>query len=317
MSDPLKAANVIEARGLLKLYGSTRAVDAIDLSIAKGEIFGLLGPNGAGKTTAILMMLGLTETSGGTVDVLGFNPVRQPLEVKRRVGYLPDAVGFYDHLTARENLIYTARLLAMPRRETTARIMEALASVQLADVADKRVATYSRGMRQRLGIAEIVMKRAEVAILDEPTSGLDPHATFELLEMIRGLKKLGVAVLISSHLLDRVQSVCDRVALFNKGKIALMGTVVELANQVLGAGHPILVEASGIDVPAALRGIEGVQQVLPDGEGIWRVVADREVRAVVAQRIVAAGGSLTRLAELQPSLEEVYTRYFEEERRAA
>jgi len=195
--------------------------------------------------------------------------------------------------------------------------MEALSAVQLADVADKRVATYSRGMRQRLGIAEIVMKRAEVAILDEPTSGLDPHATFELLEMIRGLKKSGVAVLLSSHLLDRVQSVCDRVALFNKGKIALMGTVVELANQVLGAGHPILIEASGTDVPAALKGIEGVQQVLPDGEGTWRVVADRDIRAAAAQRIVTAGGSLTRLAELQPSLEEVYTRYFEEERRAA
>jgi ABC-2 type transport system ATP-binding protein len=322
MSDPLTAENVIEARGLLKLYGSARAVDAIDLSIRKGEIFGLLGPNGAGKTTTILMMLGLTETSGGTVDVLGFDPVRQPLEVKRRVGYLPDAVGFYDHLTARENLVYIARLLDIPRRETDGRIMEALRAVQLADVADKRVATYSRGMRQRLGIAEIVMKRAEVAILDEPTSGLDPHATFELLEMIRGLKKSGVAVLLSSHLLDRVQSVCDRVALFNKGKIALMGTVVELANQVLGAGHPILIEASGTDVPAALKGIEGVQQVVPDGpqgqeRGIWRVVADRDIRAAAAQRIVGAGGSLTRLAELQPSLEEVYTRYFEEERRAA
>jgi len=322
MSDPLTAENVIEARGLLKLYGSARAVDSIDLSIRKGEIFGLLGPNGAGKTTTILMMLGLTETSGGTVDVLGFDPVRQPLEVKRRVGYLPDAVGFYDHLTARENLVYIARLLDIPRRETDGRIMEALRAVQLADVADKRVATYSRGMRQRLGIAEIVMKRAEVAILDEPTSGLDPHATFELLEMIRGLKKSGVAVLLSSHLLDRVQSVCDRVALFNKGKIALMGTVVELANQVLGAGHPILIEASGTDVPAALKGIEGVQQVVPDGpqgqeRGIWRVVADRDIRAAAAQRIVGAGGSLTRLAELQPSLEEVYTRYFEEERRAA
>jgi ABC-2 type transport system ATP-binding protein len=276
----------------------------------------LLGPNGAGKTTTILMMLGLTETSGGSVEVLGFNPVRQPLEVKRRVGYLPDAVGFYDNLTARENLVYIARLLDIPRRQSDARIMEALRAVQLADVADKRVATFSRGMRQRLGIAEIVMKKAEVAILDEPTSGLDPHATFELLEMIRGLKKAGVAVLLSSHLLDRVQSVCDRVALFNHGKIALMGTVVELANQVLGAGHPILVEATGIDVPAALKGIEGVQRVVQEGDG-FRIVADRDVRAAAAQRIVGAGGSLTRLAELQPSLEEVYTRYFEEARRAA
>ncbi len=309
--------NVIEARGLLKVYGATRAVDAIDIDIRRGEIFGLLGPNGAGKTTTILMMLGLTETSGGKVSVLGFDPVRQPLQVKRRVGYLPDAVGFYDHMTARENLTYTARLLAIPRREATDRIMEAMKSVALDDVIDKRVSTYSRGMRQRLGIAEIVMKRAEVAILDEPTSGLDPHATFELLEMIRGLKRAGVAVLLSSHLLDRVQSVCDRVALFNKGKIALMGTVVELANQVLGAGHPLLVEASGIDVAAALRGVEGVQQVVPAGEGAWRVVADRDVRAAVALRIVQAGGALTKLSDLQPSLEEVYTHYFEGERRAA
>jgi ABC-2 type transport system ATP-binding protein len=309
--------NVIEARGLLKVYGATRAVDAIDLNIRRGEIFGLLGPNGAGKTTTILMMLGLTETSGGSVSVLGFDPVRQPLQVKRRVGYLPDAVGFYDHMTARENLTYTARLLAIPRRESNARIMDALKSVVLDDVADKRVSTFSRGMRQRLGIAEIVMKKAEVAILDEPTSGLDPHATFELLEMIRGLKKAGVAVLLSSHLLDRVQSVCDRVALFNKGKIALMGTVVELANQVLGAGHPLLVEATGIDVAAALRGVEGVQQVLSAGEGAWRVIADRDVRATVAQRIVSSGGALTRLSDLQPSLEEVYTHYFEGERHAA
>jgi ABC-2 type transport system ATP-binding protein len=309
--------NVIEARGLLKVYGATRAVDAIDIDIRRGEIFGLLGPNGAGKTTTILMMLGLTETSGGTVSVLGFDPVRQPLQVKRRVGYLPDAVGFYDHLTARENLAYTARLLAIPRRESTARIEEAMKSVALDDVIDKRVSTYSRGMRQRLGIAEIVMKKAEVAILDEPTSGLDPHATFELLEMIRGLKRAGVAVLLSSHLLDRVQSVCDRVALFNKGKIALMGTVVELANKVLGAGHPLLVEATGIDVAATLRGVEGVQQVVPAGEDAWRVVADRDVRAAVAQRVVQAGGALTKLSDLQPSLEEVYTHYFEGERHAA
>jgi ABC-2 type transport system ATP-binding protein len=309
--------NVIEARGLLKLYGATRAVDAIDLSIRRGEIFGLLGPNGAGKTTTILMMLGLTETSGGTVRVLGFDPVRQPLEVKRRVGYLPDAVGFYDYLTARENLRYTARLLAISRRDAEKRILDALESVQLGAVADKRVSTFSRGMRQRLGIAEIVMKKAEVAILDEPTSGLDPHATYELLEMIRELKRAGVAVLLSSHLLDRVQSVCDRVALFNNGKIALMGTVVELANQVLGAGHPLLVEATGADIAGALRGVAGVQQVVANGEGAWRVIADRDVRAAVASCIVLGGGSLTKLDDLQPSLDEVYTRYFEEARHAA
>ncbi len=309
--------NVIEVSGLVKSYGPQRAVNGIDLAIRRGEIFGLLGPNGAGKTTTILMLLGLTDASGGRIDVLGFDPVRQPLEVKRRVGYLPDAVGFYDHLTARENLSYTARLLGLPRREIDDRIVEALQAVKLHDVIDRRVATFSRGMRQRLGIAEIVMKRAEVAILDEPTSGLDPHSTFELLEMIRGLKRSGVAVLLSSHLLDRVQSVCDRVALFNKGSIALMGTVVELANKVLGAGHPLQVEASGVDVAAILGAVEGIQNVLQDPDGSWRITADRDVRAAVARHIVEAGGSLTRLADLQPSLEEVYTRYFREARHAA
>ena len=186
------------------------------------------------------------------------------------------------------------------------------------EIAGKKVVIVGGASGFGRASAELLASRgAEVAILDEPTSGLDPHATFELLEMIRGLKRRGVAVLLSSHLLDRVQSVCDRVALFNKGKVALMGTVVELANQVLGAGHPILLEATGTDVPEALRGLEGVQQVMSDGQGAWKVVADRDVRGAAARRIVEAGGSLLRLADLQPSLEEVYTRYFEEARRAA
>ena len=179
------------------------------------------------------------------------------------------------------------------------------------------VHTLSVGEMQRVELIRALLTQPKILILDEPTSGLDPHATHELLEMIRDLKKAGVAVLLSSHLLDRVQSVCDRVALFNKGKIALMGTVVELANQVLGAGHPLLVEASGVDVASTLKSIEGVQQVVDTGQGAWRVVADRDVRAAAAQHIIAAGGSLTRLAELQPSLEEVYTRYFQEQRHAA
>ena len=311
MSDPLMADNVIEARGLLKLYGSQRAVDAIDLDIHRGEIFGLLGPNGAGKTTTILMMLGLTEVSGGTVEVLGFNPVREPLEVKRRVGYLPDSVGFYDHMTARENLLYTARLLDIPRSQTGRRIMEALESVKLADVADKRVATFSRGMRQRLGIAEIVMKQAEVAILDEPTSGLDPHATAELLDMIRALKRDGVAVLISSHLLERVQSICDRVALFHAGRIALLGTVPELARQVLGGGYTVEVEADGHGLAERLAAVPGVRSVEPAGPGRFRLLAEGDMRPQAAAAVVGAGGQLRHLSVEVPSLDAIYNRYFQ------
>jgi ABC-2 type transport system ATP-binding protein len=307
---------VIEARGLRKDYGATAAVAGIDLDVHRGEIFGLLGPNGAGKTTTILMALGLTEPTGGTVSVLGHDPVRDPLAVKRRVGYLPDAVGFYDNLTARQNLRYTLRLAGVPRDDAERRIVDAMARVRLSDVLDRRVSTYSRGMRQRLGIAEIIAKNAEIAILDEPTSGLDPQATLELLDLIRHLKADGVAVLLSSHLLERVQSICDRVALFSRGIIALQGTVRELGQKVLGAGHAAHVEASGIDVEAKLKSVAGVQKVEKDDRG-WRLIADHDVMAEVAQIIVQSGGRLQRLAIAEPSLEAIYARYFQEHRDAA
>jgi ABC-2 type transport system ATP-binding protein len=308
MSDDL----VIEARGLTRRYGRgpALAVDHIDLAIKKGEIFGLLGPNGAGKTTTILMILGLTESTEGTVSVLGHNPLREPLQVKRRVGYLPDAVGFYDNLSARENLIYTARLAGIEKAEAKKRIEEAMARVRLTDVLDNRVSTYSRGMRQRLGLAEILMKRAEIAILDEPTSGLDPHATFEFLDMIRELKADGVAVLISSHALEQVQSVCDRVALFSKGKIALQGTVEELGEQVLGTRHDLLVEAEGAGLADRLRKIEGVSAVENEGRSLM-VRADRDVTAEVVAATTRDGGRLRQIRAIEPSLDAIYNRYFE------
>ncbi len=307
---------VVSARNLTKRYGRVTAVDGINLAVQRGEIFGLLGPNGAGKTTTILMLLGLTEVTSGRIDVLGFDPARDPLEVKRRIGYLPDSVGFYDNLTAYENLRYTARLARIDRSEIEDRIASALKRVRLDQVADRRVATFSRGMRQRLGLAEVLLKRAEVAILDEPTSGLDPQSTYELLEMIRGLKADGVAVLLSSHLLDRVQSVCDRVALFHRGRIALQGTVAELAREVLGGGFTILVEARGTDT-ATLAAIPGVRQVTDEGDGRYRLLADSDLRSEVAGRIVSGGGTLLRLNMLEPSLDAIYARYFEGARDAA
>jgi ABC-2 type transport system ATP-binding protein len=306
------SAPVIEAKGLTKHYDGTAAVNDISFTLAPGEIFGLLGPNGAGKTTTILMLLGLTDITSGEARVLGHDPVREPLAVKRRVGYLPDAVGFYDYLTARDNLHYTARLIGLGPAERGAAIDAALARVNLADVADKRVGTFSRGMRQRLGLAEILMKDAAIAILDEPTSGLDPQATLELLEMIRDLKRRGVSVLLSSHLLDRVQSVCDRVALFEGGRIRLIGTVSELGRQVLGGGFAVDVEASGEGLAARLATVPGVHSVEPAGPDRLRLLADRDVRPDAAAAVVAAGGKLFHLSVEQASLEAIYARYFQE-----
>jgi ABC-2 type transport system ATP-binding protein len=302
---------VIEVRNLTKRYGGTKAVDAISFTVDRGEIFGLLGPNGAGKTTTILMLLGLTDISDGEARVLGHDPVREPLQVKRRVGYLPDSVGFYDHLTAADNLHYTARLIGIPAAERDTRINSALARVGLADVVDHRVRTFSRGMRQRLGLAEILMKNVEIAILDEPTSGLDPQATAELLAMIRDLKRDGVAVLLSSHLLERVQSVCDRVALFHRGRLALVGTVAELGRQVLGGGFAVEVEAQGAGLAQRLAKIPGVSAVEEQGGDRIRLLADRDVRADAAAEVVAAGGRLNRLSIEEQSLEAIYARYFQ------
>ena len=302
---------VIEARNLTKRYDGTAVVKSISFSVARGEIFGLLGPNGAGKTTIILMLLGLSEISDGEARVLGHDPVRNPLAVKRRVGYLPDQVGFYDNLTATNNLRYTARLIGFEAEEREEKIRTSLAHVGLADVADHRVGTFSRGMRQRLGLAEILMKEAQIAILDEPTSGLDPQATADLLNIIRDLKNHGVSVLLSSHLLERVQSVCDRVALFSQGNIVLIGTVPELGRQVLGGGFRVEVEAQGQGLAERIAAIPGVQRVEPAGANRFLLLADHDVRPEAASAVVAAGGRLLRLSVEEPSLEAIYTRYFQ------
>src|SRR6201997_2130973 len=314
---PMIADTVIEANGLTKTYGSALAVDHISFGVGRGEIFGLLGPNGAGKTTTILMMLGLTEISEGGVHVLGFNPAREPLSVKRRVGYLPDTVGFYDNLTAADNLRYTARLIGFRSMEREKRIAAALDRAGLAEFADNRVGTFSRGMRQRLGLAEIVMKGAQIAVLDEPTSGLDPHATAELLGIIRGFKSEGVSVLLSSHLLERVQSVCDRVALFNGGRIGLMGSVAELGREVLGGGYVVDIEADGAGLAERLALIPGVSGVERTGIGKLRLHADRDVRPEAAAEVVAMQGRLKYLGVQEPSLDAIYTRYFASQARDA
>jgi ABC-2 type transport system ATP-binding protein len=312
----MAGAVVIGTRGLTKQYGATVAVDHIDLEVGAGEIVGILGPNGSGKTTTILMLLGLTEPSAGTAEVAGFDPLREPLEVKRRVGYLPDQVGFYDGLSARDNLAYTARLAGLPRREIDERFEAALVRVGLPDVGRDRVATFSRGMRQRLGLAEIIMKRPSIAILDEPTATLDPHSTQEFLGLIRELKADGTTVLLSSHHLDQVQSVCDRVALFNLGRIALSGSVTELARRVLGGGHVIDVEVRGAGLPDRLQRLPGVVRVQTLGADLYRLDCKDDLRAEIARRL-APSCALLGIRFAAPSLNEVYARYFEEVRDAA
>lgn len=212
--------HVIELTGLTKMYGKFTAVNNLNLTVGKGEIFGLLGPNGAGKSTTILMMLGLTDPTAGTVTVCGINSTTNPIEVRRKVGYLPEDVGFYEDMTGPENLVYTAQLNGIPRREAEEKACELLCRVGLEKEIGKKTGKYSKGMRQRLGLADVLIKHPEVIILDEPTSGIDPSGVREFMDLILQLsREEGLTVLFSSHHLDQVQQVCDRVGLFGNGRL--------------------------------------------------------------------------------------------------
>ena len=311
---------VIRTRGLTKRYGSLTAVDALDLEIHPGEIFGLLGQNGAGKTTTILMLLGLSEPTDGKVSVMGLDPAREPREVKRRVGYLPDAVGFYGGLTGRQNLRYTARLNGLDRAEADTAIGESLDHVGLADRADDPVDTYSRGMRQRLGIADALVKSPDLLILDEPTTSIDPLGVVEILDLLRRLvDQRGLAIMLSSHLLTQVQSVCDRIGIFAAGRLVGEGTVEELAAK-FGDGAAIIEVgfelASVADVERAgttLRGLATVESVEPPlpGNGTWRLHvrppdAESRVRQDILVAAVEHGLRLTSLRPVVPSLDDIY-----------
>jgi ABC-2 type transport system ATP-binding protein len=226
---------IIEAEGLTKKYETQIAVNNLTLQIREGEVFGFLGPNGAGKTTSLLMFLGLTEPTSGKVRIVGFDPTREPLRVKEKVGYLPENVGFYDDMDARQNLRFIARLNRIPDGVSGKKIDELLQQVGLFEEGRKKVGTYSKGMRQRLGIAEVLIKDPKLIFLDEPTIGLDPDGTNRMLDLIHSLsRERNITIFLSSHLLDQVQRICDRVGIMIKGNLVAIGPIQELAKKKLG-----------------------------------------------------------------------------------
>ena len=311
---------VIRTRGLTKKYGTLTAVNRLDLEVFPGEIFGLLGQNGAGKTTTILMLLGLSEPTGGEATVMGLDPAWEPREVKRRVGYLPDAVGFYGGMTGRQNLRYTAKLNGLSKSEAEAAIDEVLVQVGLADRADDTVETYSRGMRQRLGIADALVKSPDLLILDEPTTSIDPLGVVEILDLLRRLTdERGIAILLSSHLLTQVQSVCDRIGIFASGRLVGIGTVEELA-RTFGDGAAVIEVVFELKTDAeveragtTLRGLRSVESVEPPPQpgGAWRLhvrPADEEgrVRQDILLAAVEQNLRLTAIRPIVPSLDDIY-----------
>jgi ABC-2 type transport system ATP-binding protein len=288
---------VIEAKGLTKRFGERAAVDGVDLVVPAGVAFGFLGPNGAGKTTLIRTLLGLTQPSAGEVSLLGLPQPSKRAEALARVGAIVEEPKFHPHLTGRENLWIVS---AVRDRAAESRIPEALERVGLAHRADDRVKTYSLGMRQRLGIARCLLADPSLLILDEPMNGLDPAGILEMRRLIRAFVDEGRTVFLSSHLLDEVEKTCDHIAIVDRGRIVVQGSVAEIS----ATGDPtVLVEVD--DLAAARRVLDGAN-VEEEGVGLRITLAGDLTAAALNRSLVEAGVAVSRLEPARATLEQTF-----------
>jgi ABC-2 type transport system ATP-binding protein len=309
--------NIIVAKELTKIYDkTTTAVDHLDLSISQGEIFGLLGPNGAGKSTIILMLLGLTEPTSGNISVDGFDSTREPLKVKSITGYLPEKIGFYEDMSAYANLKYTAELNSIPYREIPGRIDKVLDLVNLSNKKKDLVKTFSKGMKQRLGIADVLIKDPRLVIFDEPTEGLDPKVANQILQTILDLnREKNITFMLSSHQLNLMQKICPRVGIMSRGKLVGSGSIDELGRNMFGGGkYRIEIELARVpdSLVSDIRKIDRVLSVAADGNKLT-ITCDDDLRQEISTVIAKEGIIMTGMDLKQDALEEIYLRYFKEE----
>lgn len=305
----------VETIDLTKTYNGTTVVDRLNLNIEEGDIFGFLGPNGAGKTTTILMLLGLTEPTSGVAHIYGYDSTREPLKVKRISGYIPEKVGFYEDLTAGYNLTYTARLSGLSEELITKRVGESLEMVGLPGMAGRKVREFSRGMKQRLAIADVLIRVPKVAFLDEPTAGIDPEGINHLLDLIgRMAREQGMTIIISSHQLSQVQRICNRVGILAKGKLVAEGLLDELGRKA-SAGGQFRVELQLAEITSAIvdciSRIDGVIGVERSGD-LLLVSCQRDLRPRIAKVVVDNNGLLVQMKIESYALEDIYMKYFVE-----
>ena len=300
---------------LRRRYQTIRAVEGVSFRILPGEVVGFLGPNGAGKTTTLKMLTGLVHPTRGKALVAGHVPWRREKAFLRKITLvMGNKQQLIWDLPAMDSFRLNAAIYEIPEGEFRKRVLELAEMLSLTEKLHQPVRKLSLGERMKAELLAALLHRPEVLFLDEPTLGLDPEAAREFLDLIKGLKAEGITVLLSSHLLHQVQEVCDRVGLFHKGRLALEGTVAELAHRVLGGQYEILLEgAPGLE--GALEAVEGVSRVEAEG-GRYRVLATRDLRPELA-RLVVERGPLYALSLRQPSLDEIYAHYFKEVAHAA
>jgi len=306
---------VVETVDLTKVYDGNKVVDGLNLRVEEGDIFGFLGPNGAGKTTTILMLLGLTEPTSGMAYIYGYNSTREPLKVKRISGYVPERIGFYEDLTASYNLAYTARLNGLSEELVRKRVGESLGVVGLSAVADQMVGTFSRGMKQRLAIADLLVKTPKVAFLDEPTSGIDPEGVNQMLELIAGIaREQRMTVILSSHQLHHVQRICNRVGIMVKGRMVVEGLLDQMGREAFGGGQ-FSIEVQLTEITSGIidriKQVDGVVGVDRSGD-LLLINCLEDLRPQIAKAVVDSGGSLVEMKIQSYALEDIYMKYLTE-----
>ncbi len=305
---------IIEAKQLTKVYDHTTVVDNLNLSIDEGHIFGFLGPNGAGKTTTILMLMGLTQPTKGEAYIGGFNATREPLKVKRITGYIPEKVGFYEDLPADYNLMYTARLNGLSDKKANEQISQALEKVGLKDQVKANVGTFSKGMKQRLAIADILVKSPKVAFLDEPTSGIDPAGIAQMLDLISQIAHENkMTIVMSSHQLNQVERICSYVGIMSKGKLVVEGSIDQLSKKAGGNQTVIELQISEItsDMVEGIRGIKGILNVDRRGDTLI-ITCVEDLRRQISRVIQDKNGLIVQMKLQSVALEDIYLKYFKE-----
>ncbi len=303
---------VIETSDLTKKYNGFIAVDKLNLAIREGELFGLLGPNGAGKTTTVLMLLGLTEPTSGTCRVCGFNPFREPMKTKSITGYLAERMGVYEDLTPEQNLKYILKLNRVPESESHKRVKDALETVGASSYSNIKVGNLSRGMRQRVGIAGVLVKKPKVIFFDEPIQGLDPEGSRELLDLFKRLgKEEKTTILLLSHILHDVQHICDRMGIMMKGKMIAQGSIDELRHKK-GEEWAIDIEAKNItqELMHELSSIQGVREVKRTGS-LVSVESERDLRLELMEAFIRNKAPPLEIKARERSLEDIYVKYME------
>ena len=303
---------MIEVQHLTKRYGPFTAVDDVSFRVERGEILGFLGPNGAGKTTTMRVLTGYMPPSEGRAVVAGFDVLEQPIEAKRRTGYLPETPPLYPDMTVRDYLDFVAKIKGVPRADRRKRVTEAMERTRVADMSNRHCAKLSKGYRQRVGLAQALLHNPDVLILDEPTAGLDPKQIIETRQLIRQLAG-DHTIILSTHILPEVSQTCQRVVMINKGRVVAVDTPDNLTARLRGSESMyVQVDAMGADVKTALETIPGVRRVaVADVRGAAEGFeveseAGRDVRRELARAVVSNGWGLLELRPVRMSLEEVF-----------